>query len=99
MIRLHVAIRYASSDVRRASRPTADVSSALLTSPQTQWLNDDKSALCYLPVKAPRTPTPATSNWAETLAHEIAQHAETHNMSLLSVHYAVGLVEAALLAR
>ncbi|MGF1524243.1 MAG: glycosyltransferase [Leptolyngbyaceae cyanobacterium] len=71
----------------------------LFTSPQAQWMTDDESSLHYLPVSAPRTPTAADLTWVEPLADEIAQHVATYDIPVLNVHYAVGLVEAALLAR
>ena len=77
----------------------AGASIVLLTSPQAQWVADHKSSLCYLPVNAPKTPTAADPTWVEPLAQEIVQHVEMHSITVLSVHYAVGLVEAALLAR
>jgi glycosyltransferase involved in cell wall biosynthesis len=69
----------------------------LLTSPQAQWVSNDE--LKYIPVSAPKTPTPADSKWIVPLAQEIIQHVETNNINVLNVHYAVGLVEAALEAR
>ena len=77
---------------------TAGAKVIFLTSPQAQWVSNDET-LEYIPVSAPRTPTPADSKWILPLAQEIIQHVETNNIAVLNVHYAVGLVEAALLAR
>ncbi len=77
----------------------AGASVLLLTSPEAQWVNDGESSLCYLSVNAPKSPTAADCQWIIPLAREIVQHVETHDIAVLSVHYAVGLVEAALLAR
>ncbi|TWH54972.1 glycosyltransferase [Dulcicalothrix desertica] len=76
---------------------TAGAKVILLTSPQAQWVSNDE--LNYIPVSAPKTPTPADSKWIVPLAQEIIQHVETNNIDVLNVHYAVGLVEAALEAR
>jgi L-malate glycosyltransferase len=76
-----------------------DASVFLLTSPEARWVSDDESSFHYIGVHAPKTPTVADSQWVERLAGDIIQQVETHNIRVLSVHYAVGLVEAALLAR
>jgi L-malate glycosyltransferase len=76
---------------------TAGAFVIFLTSPQAQWVGNDD--LEYIPVSAPRTPTTAKSEWIIPLAKEIIQHVEDNNIAVLNVHYAVGLVEAALLAR
>ncbi len=70
----------------------------LFTSPQAQWVNQNQS-VNYIPVSAPKTPTPSIPQWVEPLAQEIIHHIETHHIGILNVHYAVGLVEAALLAK
>ncbi|AFY57235.1 N-acetyl-alpha-D-glucosaminyl L-malate synthase BshA [Rivularia sp. PCC 7116] len=70
----------------------------LFTSPEAQWVNQNNS-VNYIPVNAPKTPTPANSQWIEPLANEIIHHIETHNIGILNIHYAVGLIEAALLAK
>jgi L-malate glycosyltransferase len=77
---------------------TAGAKVILLTSPEAQWVSDDET-LGYIPVSAPKAPTPADSTWITPLAQEIIQHVENNNIAVLNVHYAVGLVEAALLAR
>jgi L-malate glycosyltransferase len=72
----------------------------LLTSPQAEWVcKNEESSFSYLPVNAPKSPTTADPTWVKPLAQEIIQHVETHDIAVLNVHYAVGLVEAALLAR
>ena len=73
----------------------------LFTSPEAQWVNQNhqNQSLNYIPVSAPKTPTPANSQWIEPLANEIIHHIENHNIGIINVHYAVGLVEAALLAK
>ncbi|BAZ11208.1 glycosyl transferase [Calothrix sp. NIES-4071] len=76
----------------------AGASVIFLTSPEAQWVSNDET-LEYIAVSAPKTPTPADSMWITPLAQEIIQHVETNNIAVLNVHYAVGLVEAALLAR
>lgn len=78
---------------------TVGASALLLTNPEAQWVNDTESSLCHLSVNAPKTPTDPDAKWISPLADEIVQHVETHDIKVLSVHYAVGLVEAALLAR
>ena len=70
----------------------------LFTSPEAQWVNQN-SCVNYIPVNAPKTPTPANSQWIEPLANQIIHHIENHNIGIINVHYAVGLVEAALLAK
>ncbi|BAY81727.1 glycosyl transferase [Calothrix parasitica NIES-267] len=72
----------------------------LFTSPEAQWVNQNQNqSLNYIPVNAPKTPTPANPQWIEPLANEITHHIENHNIGIINVHYAVGLVEAALLAK
>ena len=70
----------------------------LFTSPKAQWVTESQS-LRYIPVNAPKTPTPANPQWVKPLAREIIQQVENHNIGILNVHYAIGLLEAALLAR
>jgi L-malate glycosyltransferase len=77
----------------------AGASTLLLTSPEATWVRDNESQLNYQPVNAPRTPTTADISWIKPLAQEILEQVETHNIKVLNVHYAVGLLEAALLAR
>ncbi|MBW4510993.1 MAG: glycosyltransferase [Scytonematopsis contorta HA4267-MV1] len=77
-----------------------DTKVLLLTSPQAEWVcKNEESSFSYLPVNAPKSPTTADPNWVKPLAQEIIQHVKTHDIAVLNVHYAVGLVEAALLAR
>ncbi|GAB1543611.1 N-acetyl-alpha-D-glucosaminyl L-malate synthase BshA [Scytonema sp. NUACC21] len=71
----------------------------VLTSPEPQWGADRDPLLHYVPVKAPRTPTAPDPSWILPLAGEIIAQVEAHKIKVLNVHYAVGLVEAALLAR
>ncbi|MEM6403567.1 MAG: N-acetyl-alpha-D-glucosaminyl L-malate synthase BshA, partial [Cyanobacteria bacterium P01_D01_bin.116] len=73
----------------------------LFTSPEAQWVNQNhqNQSLNYIPVNAPKTPTPANPQWIKPLANEIIHHIETNNIGIINVHYAVGLVEAAILAK
>lgn len=71
----------------------------VLTSPDPQWGADRDPLLRYVPVNAPRTPTAPDRSWIVPLADEIIAQVETYKIKVLNVHYAVGLVEAALLAR
>jgi N-acetyl-alpha-D-glucosaminyl L-malate synthase BshA len=77
----------------------AGASISLLTSQAPQWLSHRHPSLCYVPVSAPKTPTAPDSGWITPLACEIVEHVEKHQIAVLNVHYAVGLVEAALLAK
>ena len=77
----------------------AGASAFLLTNPAAQWVNKNDSSLCHISVNAPKTPTAAEAKWIVPLADEIVRQVEKHDIKILSVHYAVGLVEAALLAR
>lgn len=73
----------------------------LFTSPEAQWVNQNHQyqSLNYIRVNAPKTPTPANSQWIKPLANQIIHHIQTHNIGIINVHYAVGLVEAALIAK
>ncbi len=51
------------------------------------------------PVRAPRTPRPAQDGWVSELAEDLERAVIEHRLSVLSVHYGVGLAEAAVLAR
>lgn len=53
----------------------------------------------HIPVRAPRTPQPAQDGWVAALAEDLERAVVEHRLSVLSVHYGVGLAEAAVLAR
>jgi N-acetyl-alpha-D-glucosaminyl L-malate synthase BshA len=71
----------------------------LLSSPVPLWGGDCDRYLRYAAVPIPRSPTPSHSRWVKPLAHAIATQIAAAEASVLSIHYAVGLVEAALLAQ
>ncbi|MEL6162390.1 MAG: glycosyltransferase [Cyanobacteria bacterium J06641_2] len=72
----------------------------LFTSPEAQWVqNHQYQSLNYIPVNAPKTPTSANSQWIEPLAQQLIHHIQTHRIGIINVHYAVGLIEAALIAK
>lgn len=77
----------------------AGASVSVLTSPEPQWGADRDSSLRHVPVNAPKTPTAPDRSWIMPLAREIIAAVKTYNIKVLSVHYAVGLVEAALAAK
>lgn len=53
----------------------------------------------HVPVRAPRSPRPADDTWVEILAADLEQAVLEHDLSVLSVHYGVGLAEAAVAVR
>lgn len=52
----------------------------------------------HVPVRAPRTPRPAADGWVLELAEDLERAVLEHGLSVLSVHYGVGLAEAAVIA-
>ncbi|KYC40603.1 N-acetyl-alpha-D-glucosaminyl L-malate synthase [Scytonema hofmannii PCC 7110] len=78
---------------------TAGAKVSVLTSSEPQWGADRDPLLDYVPVNAPKTPTEPDRSWIVPLAYDIMEQIETREIKVLNVHYAVGLIEAALLAR
>jgi L-malate glycosyltransferase len=78
---------------------TSGAKVSVLTSSNPQWEADCDPLLHYMPVNAPKVPTEPDSSWIVPLAYDIIEQVETREIKVLNVHYAVGLVEAALLAR
>lgn len=89
--------KVASDMARNLAKRGAKVT--LLSSPAPLWGGDCDRYLRYATVPIPRSPTPSHSRWVKPLAHAIATQVTAAEASVLSIHYAVGLVEAALLAQ
>ncbi len=53
----------------------------------------------HVPVRAPRSPRPAEDGWVLDLADDLERAVAEHRLCVLSVHYGVGLAEAAVIAR
>lgn len=64
-----------------------------------QWAADREASLHHVPVPAPHVPTAASDAWVMPLADAIMTTVLEHRLQALSIHYAVGLAEAAVLAR
>ncbi len=71
----------------------------MLAAGDPHWATDGEMSLHYLEVPAPHVPTAASDAWVLPLADAIEQAAIAHRLEGLSVHYAVGLAEAAVIAR
>lgn len=50
-------------------------------------------------VRAPRSPVAASDGWVHALADDLERAVLSHRLGVLSVHYGVGMAEAAVLAR
>lgn len=71
----------------------------LMAGGDPRWAADRDASLHHVPVPAPHVPTAANDAWLLPLADAIVATAIQHRLHALSVHYAVGLAEAAVLAR
>jgi N-acetyl-alpha-D-glucosaminyl L-malate synthase BshA len=89
--------KVASDMARNLAKRGAKVT--LLSSPAPLWGGDCDRYLRYAAVPIPRSPTPYDVRWVKPLAYAIATQIAAAQASVLSIHYAVGLVEAALLAQ
>lgn len=89
--------KVASELARNLAKRGAKVT--LLSSPAPLWGGDCDRYLRYAAVPIPRSPTPYDARWVKPLAYALATQIAAAEASVLSIHYAVGLVEAALLAQ
>jgi N-acetyl-alpha-D-glucosaminyl L-malate synthase BshA len=71
----------------------------LLTSLRTFWDDASLEKVTVHGVRAPETPTEPNRSWTEPLADEIVDVVEREGLEVLSVHYAAGLLEAAISAK
>lgn len=72
---------------------------SMLTGSASLWSGERHRRLRYTPVPVPRTPTAPHPHWVEPLGWAIAAHGLAADIQVLSIHYGVGLLEAALLAQ
>ncbi len=70
-----------------------------LTCRGSQFGSEAAGWVQHVPVRAPRTPRSAQDEWVLDLAHDLASAVVEHRLCVLSVHYGIGLAEAAVLAR
>ena len=70
-----------------------------LTCEGCQFGSEGAGWTTHVPVRAPRTPRPADDTWVEILAADLEQAVVEHRLTVLSVHYGVGLAEAAVRVR
>lgn len=91
-----------------SSRVAHDVAASLardgaavvsLTCGESQFGPEVSTWVQHVPVRAPRAPQPAEDAWVHALADDLELAVTEHGIDVLSVHYGVGLAEAAMLAR
>lgn len=70
-----------------------------LTCAESQFTPEVQGWVQHVPVRGPRTPQPAEDRWVQELAEDLERAVVEHRLGVLSVHYGVGLAEAAILAR
>jgi len=71
----------------------------MLAAANLHWASDGIGSVGHAHVPAPAVPTAADDGWVGVLADAIVHAVVEHRLHALSVHYAVGLAEAAVLAR
>lgn len=71
----------------------------LLSSPGAWWCDHGGPDPSTLGLPVPRSPRAASPQWVEPLTDSLVAAAREHELSVLSVHYGVGLAEAAIEAR
>jgi len=71
----------------------------LLTCASSQFSAEVSPWVHPAAVRAPRSPVAAGDGWVGALADDLERAVVTHGLSVLSVHYGVGLAEAAIIAR
>jgi N-acetyl-alpha-D-glucosaminyl L-malate synthase BshA len=71
----------------------------MLAAAHLHWASDGTASIGHVHVPAPQVPTPAEDGWVGLLADAIVHAVMEHRLHALSVHYAVGLAEAAVIAR
>jgi L-malate glycosyltransferase len=70
-----------------------------LTSAAPHWGADPRGVVTSSSRHLPSTPTSARTEWVTALARDICEATLEHGLEALSVHYGIGLVEAAVEAR
>lgn len=78
----------------RQGQPTV-----LLTCESSQFGSELSPTVHPTTVRAPRCPVAASDGWVHALADDLERAVVGHRLTVLSVHYGVGLAEAAVLAR
>ncbi len=71
----------------------------MLSSADPWWGSEPAATVDVAPLPVPREPTPAHAAWVEPLAEALVERVRAHDLEVLSVHYAVGLAQAAVEAR
>ncbi len=71
----------------------------MLAGGDPHWASEFGTSLRHVAVPAPHAPIAADDGWVAPLAAAIVQVALDHRLAALSVHYGVGLAEAAVTAR
>lgn len=71
----------------------------MLSSADPWWRAQAGSAVGFVPLSVPREPIPAAAGWVDRLATELVDTVIDRGIRILSVHYGVGLVAAAVEAR
>ena len=71
----------------------------LLTCEGSQFGGELSPTVHPTSVRAPRSPVAASDGWVAALADDLERAIIRHRLGVLSVHYGVGLAEAAVLAR
>jgi L-malate glycosyltransferase len=69
-----------------------------LTSPAPHWSADPRGVVTISSDNIPSTPRTAQADWVAAAAEDIRASVIEHDLEALSVHYGVGLVEAAVVA-
>lgn len=72
---------------------------SMLSSADPWWGSQSISDVGVAALPIPREPTPAHTAWVEPLADALVERVRAEDLEILSVHYAVGLAEAAIEAR
>lgn len=71
----------------------------LLSCEGCQFGRESAGWATLVPVRTPRSPRPAQRTWVDILAADLEQAVLDHGLTVLSVHYGVGLAEAAIAVR
>lgn len=77
----------------------AGQAAVLLTSERPQFAAEIASWVPHVAVRCPRVPTAAQPEWVAALATDLVRAALEHDLEVLSVHYGIGLAQAAVEAR
>lgn len=70
-----------------------------LTGANPHWASDLGRAVPHVDVGAPSIPTPSHPSWVQALTDELVREVQRLDLQVLSVHYGVGLAQAAIAAK